>query len=250
MDKFQKFYSPDDAGGSSPGTGNENQVVLKVKGEEVPYDLTNPEHRQKVIDLAQKGTAADQKWAEMAQVRRDYENWNQALESARDDEESWLKVKGMIEGMTGRKFDSVDQIQNHFQDDSSKELKALKKQIADMQGEQTRQAMRAELNTLKARYGDDFDEEAVIAKAHETGVRDFELIHHAISKEAAVEKARKELLEKTKTTQEKREKAFAQRGDAAPAPGGEQKKYKKYKDVSADILSDLKRKGESLFVED
>ena len=99
---------------SKPDSGKSNgefkgTVTLKYKEENRTYDLSNPEHRQQLTDLAQKGYGADQVWSERAELRRVVDNWNKRLELAQTDEGAWELLKSDIEKYTGRKLTAKEQ---------------------------------------------------------------------------------------------------------------------------------------------
>lgn len=125
MDK----HDPDNGGNAFDG-----KITLKYKGEETEFDVNDAESRQRLVDLAQKGTGAEKSWAEIKDVKKTMDAWNSDLEAARGDDAALDALRTKIETYIGRPLTKKEEKQidyGEFEDDTTKALKAELQSIKD-----------------------------------------------------------------------------------------------------------------------
>jgi hypothetical protein len=185
-------------------TGNPEGAVLKFKvdGEEKEFDLSNPEHKQELVRLAQYGGGFKQQMQELGatrneakQYREAVETWNKLIVDARaGDKEALAKINESL-GFELKK-EEIDA------DPALQEIKSLKQQIADIQKGISTNAEAKQIQEIKADLADMeankkkypfFNAEQVLQKATELGIRDFDVAYKALYHDKHLELAIKQL---------------------------------------------------------
>lgn len=235
---------------STETTDQDRAVTLTYvhNGEEKTIDLSDPVQVEKASKQLSKGAQFDISQKELGDLRKKQNDLDKLVEASKHDEEAWLAFKGMIEGLTGRKFENAQQVEDHFEDKPNKAIVALEKKLESLQNQLTQRDIFSELDALETEFKDEgFDREAVIAKAKETGVTDFRLIWSAISKDAAVERARQEMQSKTKNNREKRRLAATETEPGSPTEKAPARTFKNYREISDSLANDISSGKLTLF---
>lgn len=228
---------------------------IDVNGEVREYDLSDPDQAEKVANLISKGNAADKKWEEMAEIRRQNEAWNELLEGAKDDPESREKLVGMLEAhlgtsLTPKQEKELDEIMDGSDDKPNTELLAMKKELEEFKNMVFAERADREFKELEKKY-DDFDRKSVIELMNKGRVSNPEDAYFILNKEKIIEKEKKKWEEEEKKRLEdiKNMKSPSQKRTHVDAKPPVDVKGKSYDDLAVELLKEAKEQGRSFIKE-
>jgi len=260
---YEKADPP--SGGGNGGNEWDGKVVIKYKDEENVFDLSNPEERQRLTDLAQKGFGADKTWQQVAEMRRYVEEWEKLLESARSDDAALEDLKSRIEQYIGRPLtkqekkeleeeafavDPADKLLKTIEELNQK-VSTLEEKIKKSDIDRLADVIDRTNEKLANKYNakDDwpkYNKEKVLEYAGQHNLlisgdieEGLETAYKMLHLDELTARARKETLEKVKENQERIQKAQVEKdGDAGTLPPPE-KKFKRWGEITEHLLKEV-----------
>lgn len=233
------------------------KVTIKYKGEDKVLNLSDPEDLRVMNDLLNKGYAADKVWSENADMRRQIENWNAMIASAKEDPAEMDKLVGVLEGYLGKPLTKQQKEDlNTMTDTDGKtatQIKELKKALEDMQLSILGEKIETELSTLEKQFKSTavpFDRDKVIEYARKNNLVNYEQAYFLLNKDKLLENAKKDVRDNESKRKTAIDNNFAETDTGGGSLETRTSAPLNYNGAVAQALQSLKSSGKSLYTED
>ena len=260
---------------------SEKGTVTLVKGEDTKtFDLNKEDDRTSFMKLGQRGWYYDEEASkELGEARKIIQNWDKAIEQARESDDAAKQLIQKLESHIGRKltFEEKKEIKEERilideEEDSklNKIVADLRQQIADLQKKQAEQSksfderdtqaeldrLNKEADKLEEKYNGKndtpkFERKEIFAFAWEKGIVDLEDAFKLKYFDKLTEAAKKQFMAELKEKSQDRKNMFVETGEGVSDADLKVKPIKptSYHQREQIMTEALKKSGKSLFDE-